>query len=250
MLQCSNTSISLNNEQRQIVNNLSLTLLPGEIHAIIGPNGSGKSTLVQAIAGNPSYNILSGSIIFNDIDITSMIPHQRAKKGIFLSFQQPPTIPGLTVFSLLKEMYQALKNEPVEVELLYAMALGYCRQLKLDTSFLERGCHEGFSGGEKKRFELLQLLFIKPQCVLLDEIDSGLDIDGLQLVIQVINQIKKENPKTIFLIITHYQRLFSYIAPDAVHLMKDGTIMQSGSALIINELEKKGYDGYFKAYQS
>jgi Fe-S cluster assembly ATP-binding protein len=227
-----------------IIKNISLTIKPGMIHAIMGPNGSGKSTLAHAIAGNPQFRITSGTINFNTIDIIHLAPHERAQKGIFLSFQQPPAIPGLTVFSLLKEIYYAVTGDTIEVELLHAMILGYCQQLALDVSFLNRSCHDGFSGGEKKRLELLQLLLLKPKLIILDEIDSGLDIDALKLVARVITLIRQENPETIVIIITHYQRLLAYIKPDKVHILLHGTIIKSGSSVLVRQLEQKGYDGY------
>ncbi len=227
-----------------IVHNLSLTLQPGSIHAIMGPNGSGKSTLAHAIAGNPSLQVTRGSLHFGDTDITALAPHERAKKGIFLSFQQPPAIPGLKVFSFLQEIYRAITSDEIEVELFHALLLSYCQQLKMDASFLERSCHDGFSGGEKKRFELLQILLLKPNLIILDEIDSGLDIDALKLVAQVIATIKAEKPDVMVLIITHYQRLLTYIVPDHVHILVQGSIIESGDATLVHNLEKRGYDGY------
>lgn len=227
-----------------IITNLSLCMKPGTITAIMGPNGSGKSTLAHTIAGNPQLQVTNGSIIWDDKDITHLAPHERAKMGIFLSFQQPPAIPGLKVFSFLKEIYQAVTGDHLEVELLQALLIGYCQQLKIDASFLERNCHEGFSGGEKKRFELLQILLLKPRLIILDEIDSGLDIDALKLVTQVLQTVRAQNPTTIVLVITHYQRILDYLVPDTVHILIKGSIVKSGTYKLVQQLEQQGYDGY------
>lgn len=242
MISIKNFSITL--DSFPIITKLSLTLKPGTLTAIMGPNGSGKSTLAQTIAGNPHFQITSGSLWWEDKDITNLAPHERAKLGIFLSFQQPPAIPGLKVFSFLKEIYQAVTNDHLEVELFHALLLGYCRQLKMDVSFLDRNCHEGFSGGEKKRFELLQILLLKPRCIILDEIDSGLDIDALKLVAQVLTTVRTQNPATIILVITHYQRILEYLVPDKVHILIKGSIVKSGTYKLVQQLEQRGYDSY------
>lgn len=231
-------------EKKIILKNISLECDQGTIHAIMGPNGSGKSTLAHVIAGNPELCVLNGSITYGGRDISHISPHERARNGLFLSFQQPPAIAGLKVFTFLKEIYQAISQEQIEVELLHAVVLDYCRQLKINASFLERFCHEGFSGGEKKRFELLQVLLLKPRGIILDEIDSGLDIDGLKLIADVLAQVRRHNPATFIVIITHYQRVLQYIKPDFVHVLVDGTIVQSGSFEVVHHLEQRGYDDY------
>jgi Fe-S cluster assembly ATP-binding protein len=231
-------------EQKPIITDLSLTITPGSVHAIMGPNGSGKSTLAQTIAGNPQFQITHGSLVFQDTDITHMPPHERAKQGIFLSFQHPPAIPGLTVFALLKEMYQAVVQDALPLELLHALLTSYCERLQLDRSFLERYCHDGFSGGEKKKFELLQIMLLKPKLIILDEIDSGLDIDALKIVGAVLAQVRAENSATALCIITHYQRILNYITPDYVHVLVKGAITASGTAALVVQLEQQGYDGY------
>ncbi len=237
-------NLSVTAEHVPIINNLSLTINPGDLIAIMGPNGSGKSTLAQTIAGNPQFQITSGSLFYGDSDLTQLAPHERARKGIFLSFQQPPAIPGLKVFSFLKEIYHAMTGDQIEIELFQALLLGYCHQLKMDASFLDRSCHDGFSGGEKKRFELLQILLLKPKFIILDEIDSGLDIDALKLVAQVIDGVRRENPSTMILVITHYQRILEYLMPDRVHILVRGTIVKSGTRHLVKQLEQRGYDGY------
>jgi Fe-S cluster assembly ATP-binding protein len=242
MLNIQNLCVSV--DDTAIIKNCSLSIKSGTIHALMGPNGSGKSTLAHAIAGNPQFQITNGSLYLYDTDLRTLAPHERAKKGIFLSFQQPPAIPGLKVFSLLKEMYYAATEDHLEVELLHALLLSYCQQLNIDAPFLDRSCHDGFSGGEKKRLELLQILLLKPKLMILDEIDSGLDIDALKLVARVIEIVRTENPKTMVIIITHYQRLLAYIKPDNVHILMHGAIVKSGKSSLVQQLEQKGYDGY------
>lgn len=227
-----------------ILNNLCLELKPGTTHAIMGPNGSGKSTLAQSIIGNPLYET-SGSMKFDSIELTELSPHERAKRGIFLSFQQPPAIPGLQVFTLLKEMRQAQKGS-IDLISFKREVEQYCDLLKMDQSFLERSCNEGFSGGERKRFELLQVLVAQPKLVILDEIDSGLDIDALKLVARVIDKLKAHNPSMIILLITHYKRILEHISPDEVHILVQGAIAESSDSSLIHLLEQKGYDGYLQ----
>lgn len=231
-------------DEQSILKNLNLSADAGSLHAIMGPNGSGKSTLAHAIAGNPQFKLRSGSIIFNGQDITHLSPHERARLGIFLLFQQPPAIPGLSVFDLLKEAYQAVSGNQIEMDLFHLELLSYCQLLKMDQSFLERSCNDGFSGGEKKRFELLQLLVLKPKLVILDEIDSGLDVDALKLIGRVLKEVKRAEPDAIFLIITHYQRILEYIDPHQVHVLIDGAIKESGTMHLADTIAKQGYDGY------
>ncbi len=233
--------LSVSVEGEQILKNLCLDMAPGSIHAVMGPNGSGKSTLAQTIIGNPAYEVKSGSIMYNGTSILELSPHQRARLGIFLSFQQPPAIPGLRVFNLLKEMRQAVTKGTIDFVAFEKEIRAYLDLLKMDYSFLERSCNDGFSGGEKKRFELLQLLVAQPKIVILDEIDSGLDIDALKLVALVIQKLKKDNPEIIVLIITHYKRILDYIVPDGVHVLVNGTIRQSGDVSLVQLLEQKGY---------
>lgn len=237
--------LTVSGDGKKIINNLSLNLADGSLHAIMGPNGSGKSTLAHAIAGNPLYTIESGSITYNNKDISSLPPHERARLGIFLSFQQPPAIPGLTVFNLLKELYQARFGQ-ISLELLHMTMLSHCQLLKLDQSFLERSCNDGFSGGEKKRLELLQLLILKPSLIILDEIDSGLDIDGLKLVEKIVTRIRREDKKATILLITHYQKILEYLKPDQIHIVANGAIAASGDQELLHSIERDGYRGYLQ----
>ncbi len=227
---------------KEIVKNLNLSVEVGSIHAIMGPNGSGKSSLAYALAGHPHYNVTSGSIIFNDQDLLALSACERAQKGLFLSFQNPPEIPGVSVFSFLKSAYSSVKKTHVSVEEFTKIVSDRCLQLTIQESFLARGLNEGFSGGEKKRFELLQLLLLQPNIVILDEIDSGLDIDALKDVAAGLNTARAENPSLTMVIITHYRRILDYIQPHFVHILCDGHIVTTGDYTLVNAVEAKGYD--------
>jgi Fe-S cluster assembly ATP-binding protein len=233
--------LSVSIDEQNILKNFSLDMASGSIHAVMGPNGSGKSTLAQTIVGNPAYEVKSGSIAYGGQSVLELSPHQRANLGIFLSFQQPPAIPGLRVFNLLKEMRQAVTKDTIDFVDFEKEIHVYLDLLKMDYSFLERSCNDGFSGGEKKRFELLQLLVARPQIVILDEIDSGLDIDAIKLVAHVIQKLRRDNPEIILLIITHYKRILDYISPHRVHVLVDGTIRESSDVSLVQLLEQKGY---------
>ncbi len=243
MLRISGLSISVS--EKQVLNRLSLTIEPGTIHALMGPNGSGKSTLAATLMGHPAYAITDGTVAWNGADITHAAPHERALKGIFLAVQYPPAIPGVRIKQFLLQACRAVQKDqfcskPFEHEFVEA-----CQMLGLEpAAFAERGLHEGFSGGEKKKLELLQMLMLKPSLIILDEIDSGLDIDAIRLVGSVITHVKKSQPAVAILIITHYQRILEYITPDFVHIMRNGQIIKTGDAALVSELERKGYDGY------
>ena len=243
MLSCTNLSISI--EEKKILKDLTLAIAPGSIHAIMGPNGSGKSTMAHTIAGNPIYKVTNGDIQFKEKTITQLAPHQRARLGIFVSFQQPPAIPGLKVLSLLKEAYRALHpKDDIDTEQFQKQVEQYLALLRMDRAFLYRNCNEGFSGGERKRFELLQLLVLKPKFIILDEIDSGLDVDALALVARVVNMLRAQDDQRSFLIITHYQRILDHVQPDYVHVLCDGSIVDSGDASLVHQVDQKGYDAY------
>ncbi len=242
MFHCKNLCVSIGDTA--ILTNLSLSLAPGSVHAIMGPNGSGKSTLAHTVAGNPLYTVTNGTLWFDGENITNLSPDKRARRGLFLSFQQPLAIPGLQVFSFLKEAYRAISKKEFDADLFEKQLASYCALLQMDTSFLYRNCNDGFSGGERKRFELLQLLVLRPQFVILDEIDSGLDVDALGLVARVIALLKKENPRSMFLIITHYKRVLEYVVPNYVHILCEGRLVDSGDASLIHVVDQKGYDAY------
>jgi Fe-S cluster assembly ATP-binding protein len=227
-------------EGKEIVSGLSLTVPAGEVHAIMGPNGSGKSTLANALMGHPRYEVTGGKILLKGQDITDLSPDQRAAKGMFLAMQYPTSIPGVTMVNFLRAALKAVEGRDVPIRefrqrLLDAMAL-----LKMDESFARRYVNEGFSGGEKKRAEVLQLSLLRPAVAVMDETDSGLDIDALRTVSEGINALR--NPEMGILLITHYQRMLNYVTPDRVHVLYRGRMVRSGGPELAAELEEKGYD--------
>jgi Fe-S cluster assembly ATP-binding protein len=229
---------------KPVLHDINIIVEAGAIHAIMGPNGSGKSSLAHVLMGHPHYAITEGSVLLDGCDIMTMSVHERARNGLFLSFQHPCEIPGVSISSFLKEAYSAVIGAHISVADFQKLLISRCEQLSIDTTFITRGLNEGFSGGEKKRFELLQLLLLRPKVAILDEIDSGLDIDSLKIVAQGIDFARKENPSMSILLITHYQRILNYIVPDYVHVLCDGRIVSSGDAHIAQLLEQKGYDGF------
>ena len=226
-----------------ILKGVELTVNAGEVHAIMGPNGSGKSTLANVLAGRPGYSVSAGEMLFDDQDIAELEPHERAHAGIFLAFQYPVEIPGVSNMEFLKASLdskahandQEQPNAAVFIKQVRALA----KSLDLNPEFLKRGVNEGFSGGEKKRNEILQMLLLQPQLAVLDETDSGLDIDALQVVAEGVNRYRNSDNGVV--LITHYQRLLDYIVPDYVHVLADGKIVQSGDKSLALELEAKGY---------
>jgi len=277
MLKIDNLKVDI--EGKKILKGVDLEVGGGEIHVIMGPNGSGKSTLAQVIAGNPGYKLVAGSkLLVAGRNITKLTADKRAKLGIFLGFQHPVEIPGVSVFNVLRKAGGPIARGPVasfpptsarlrmkskgngqSTGKLRAVGspstgatprtlskfrehlLEYASSLKLSDDFLRRSLNEGFSGGEKKRSEILQMLVLKPKLVILDEIDSGLDVDGLKIVSSAINQFKKNNPWSSVIIITHYARILKYLKPDFVHVMVEGRIVKSGSSRLATEVEKSGY---------
>jgi Fe-S cluster assembly ATP-binding protein len=234
--------------EKEIVKGLSLVIRRGEVHAIMGPNGSGKSTLAKAVAGHPDYTITSGDVLLDGKSILEMEPDERARAGLFLAFQYPSEIPGVSIANFLRAALQARQAEGEELD-----ASAYYKQLyqkmdllKIDRKFTSRSVNEGFSGGEKKRCEILQLAMLQPQFALMDETDSGLDIDALKIVAEGVNSLR--GPGLGVLLITHYQRLLNYIVPDHVHVMFDGRIIKSGGRALALELEAKGYDWVKKEF--
>lgn len=231
-------------ENRPLLQDVCLEVAPGTTHAIMAPNGAGKSSLAYTLMGHPHYVITQGSITFNGVDITTLSPDKRAKLGIFLAFQQPYALPGVTVLNFIKESYQAVKNIHSSVKDFQQLLYAAMDDLGIDHSFAFRAVNDGFSGGEKKRLEMLQLSILKPSLVILDEIDSGLDIDALKYVSQVLARLKQENPAMSILIITHYHRMLDYIKPDFVHIMHRGSVVHSGNSSVADTIEKKGYDEF------
>jgi len=231
-------------EQTKILNGINLTVNPGEVHAIMGPNGSGKSTLSSVIAGSEDYQIISGSVSFYGDDLLNLDPDERAHKGIFLSFQYPVEIPGISVSNFIKaaitEKRKKIGLKPISAKELLSQMREKMELLNIKTGYLSRNMNEGFSGGEKKRNEIFQMAMLEPKLAILDETDSGLDIDALKTVANGVNKLKNKENATI--IITHYQRLLDYIIPDFVHVLHDGEIVKSGGKELAKELELKGYD--------
>jgi len=231
-------------EDQHILHGVNLSVKEGEVHAIMGRNGSGKSTLSKVIAGHPSYKVLSGSIQFKDTNILELAPEERARIGIFLGFQYPVEIPGVSNLEFLRVATNARRKELLKSELdtfeFEDLVKERLKIVEMDPAFLERSVNEGFSGGEKKRNEILQMALLEPTISILDETDSGLDIDALRIVASGINKLSKPNSATI--LITHYQRLLNEITPDFVHIMADGKIIKTGNKELAVDLEKSGYD--------
>ena len=242
MLTIENLHASVNG--KEILKGVDLDVKAGEVHAIMGPNGSGKSTLSSVIAGNEVYEMTKGNILLNGEDINELDAEDRAHKGIFLSFQYPVEIPGVSVTNFIKTAINESRKAKGLDDMSASEMLKKIRQkaalLDIDTKFLSRSLNEGFSGGEKKRNEIFQMAMLEPKLSILDETDSGLDIDALKIVANGVNKLK--NNENAVVIITHYQRLLNYIAPDFVHVLHDGKIVKSGTKDLANELEAKGYD--------
>ena len=229
-----------------ILKGVNLKIGKGEIHAIMGPNGSGKSTLAKVIAGHPSYEVTSGKVRFRGEDLLELEVDERSQAGVFLAFQYPVDIPGVSIANFLRTAVQAHLPEGEELDIFdYAdMLTERMEMLEMDLSFAERHVNDGFSGGEKKRNEILQMAMLKPKLAVMDETDSGLDIDALKIVANGVNKLVEEDPEMSVLLITHYQRLLDYIKPDYVHVMVDGRIVQSGGPEVALELEADGYKEY------
>ena len=231
-------------EKKSILKGINLEIKPGEVHAIMGPNGSGKSTLASIIAGKEDYEVRQGKIMFDGEDVSELSPDERAHKGIFLSFQYPVEIPGITVTNFIKtalnETRKAQGLEDMPANKMLKLIREKSEMLDIDRKFLSRSLNEGFSGGEKKRNEIFQMAILEPKLAILDETDSGLDIDALRIVANGVNKLKNNENAT--LVITHYQRLLDYIVPDFVHVLYDGKIVKSGGKELAFELENKGYD--------
>jgi Fe-S cluster assembly ATP-binding protein len=230
-------------EDLDILMGVDLELRPGQIHTIMGPNGSGKSTLAKVLAGHPDYEVTGGDVVFNGQSILDLEPNERALAGMFLAFQYPTEIPGVSIANFLRTALQARLEDGEEVDLFdfQEELLDRMKLLDMDPAFAERPVNDGFSGGEKKRNEILQMAVLRPTLALMDETDSGLDIDALQIVANGVNTLREENPDMTVLLITHYQRMLNYIKPDAVHVMVGGRIVRSGGPEVAVALEEQGY---------
>lgn len=233
--------LSVSKDQKPILNDLSLEVQAGSVHALMGPNGSGKSTLAYTLLGHPDCQITGGQMTYKDQNLADLAIEQRAQQGIFLAFQQPIEIPGVSVFDFLRESHIALTKSTIPVKEFQALLYQKLDLVGLDHSFAYRPLNVGFSGGEKKRLEILQLLLFSPSLAILDEIDSGLDVDAIRLVAQSLQKAREENPKMALIIISHYPHLYNYIIPDHVHVMSKGAIIKSGTFELAQAIQQRGY---------
>lgn len=244
LLEVKNLHVGVEDEDIKILNGVDLTLDTGELHAVMGPNGSGKSTLASVLAGREEYEVLEGEILYDGEDLLELEPEERAEEGIFLAFQYPVELPGVSMTNFLKEAVNSVREARGQDELSSAEFLKYMREradlIDLDADLTKRSVNEGFSGGEKKRNEIFQLAMLEPRLAILDETDSGLDIDALQNVAEGVNKLRSDDRG--FLVITHYQRILDYIVPDRVHVMIDGQVVRSGDKELAVQLEEHGYD--------
>ena len=228
----------------EILNGVSLIIQEGEVHALMGPNGCGKSTLASSLLGSPEYLVTKGSIKFKGEDITGLDSSERGKLGMFLAFQYPQEFPGVSVLNFLRQTVEARTSKEISILNLRKLMLAWMEKLDMDTSFADRYLNEGFSGGEKKRNEILQMALLEPDFAVLDETDSGLDIDALQIVANGVNQIRKERSEMGVLTITHYQRLLDHLELDYVHILIDGKIVESGGFELVEKLDSQGYEAW------
>ena len=241
MLEIKNISVKVKDSDKQILDGLSLTIKDAEVHAIMGPNGTGKSTLSKVIMGNYKYELISGDIIFNNEILNNLPVNERAKKGIFLAMQDPTVVDGVTNSEFLKTATREITGENIDYFKFLEEVNKSIEDLEFDKDMLYRHLNKGFSGGEKKKNEVLQIKMLKPKFIILDEIDSGLDVDSLRIVCENINKYREENKDTSVLIITHYPRILEYIKPDYVHIMNNGKIVKTGNMDLAFDTEKHGY---------
>jgi Fe-S cluster assembly ATP-binding protein len=228
-----------------ILDGLSLSAGPGEVHALMGPNGSGKSTLANTLLANPAYEVLRGRILLKGEDVTALSTEDRAARGLFLGFQHPEEIPGVSVFNFLRQAMAIRKGIPdLSVLEVRMSVMEWTKRLGMDDRFTERYLNEGFSGGEKKRNEILQMALMEPDFAVLDETDSGLDIDALRIVAHGIHEVRSDRPELGILLITHYQRILDHLTPDVVHILLDGRIVESGGPELARKVEAEGFDAF------
>ena len=242
-------SVSTEDEPKEILKGVNLTVRSGETHAIMGPNGSGKSTLAYSIAGHPKYTVTSGSVTLDGVDVLSMGVDERARAGLVLAMQYPVEVPGVSVANFLRTAKTAIDGEAPKLRTWVREVNGAMERMSMDTAFAQRNVNEGFSGGEKKRHEIVQLELLNPQFAILDETDSGLDIDALKVVSSGVNRFREQGDRGV-LLITHYTRILRYIQPDFVHVFVGGRIAEEGGPELAEQLEAEGYDKYVKAAAS
>ncbi len=247
-LEIKDLHVSVETEQgeKEILKGVNLTIKSGETHAIMGPNGSGKSTLAYSIAGHPKYTVTSGEVLLDGEDVLAMSVDERARAGVFLAMQYPVEVPGVTVSNFLRTAKTAIDGEAPKLRTWVKDVKGAMENLRMDAAFAERNVNEGFSGGEKKRHEILQMELLQPKIAVLDETDSGLDVDALRIVSEGVNRVK-ENTEVGVLLITHYTRILNYIKPDFVHVFVDGKVAEEGGPELAERLEAEGYDRYVSA---
>ena len=238
------TSVPGAAEPEPIVRGLDLSIGAGEVHAIMGPNGSGKSTLAAALMGSPEYEVTDGAVTFSGDDVTDWPTDERAKAGMFLAFQYPQEIPGVSVIQFLRQALSARKGIDLSVLELRIAAMEWMERLGMDSSFVDRYLNEGFSGGEKKRNEIMQMAILEPRLAILDETDSGLDIDALRIVARGIHAVREHRPEMGVVMITHYQRLLDEVTPDFVHVMIEGRIVESGGMELVERVDRAGYESF------
>ena len=243
MIEINNLCAKIKDTDKEILKGVSLNIKPGEVHAIMGPNGTGKSTLSKVILGNYMYEITDGDILFSGESIIKLPVYERARKGIFLCMQDPTVIDGVSNSEFLRTALGEVNGEKVNLYTFIKSMEDTMKKVELDSSMLHRSLNKGFSGGEKKKNEILQMILLKPKFIILDELDSGLDVDSLRIVCKNINDYLKENPDVSVLIITHYTRVLKYIKPSYVHVMRDGKIVKTGTMDLAYDIEKNGYNG-------
>lgn len=232
--------LHVTSDGKEILKGITLDIKPGEVHALMGPNGSGKSTLANTLMGHPKYTVTGGSVLLHNESIVDMPVNERAKKGLFLSFQYPTEVPGVTVENFLRTAYNTTKGTKLGVLEFHKLLKEKMSELKIETAFARRYLNEGFSGGEKKRMEVLQMSILQPHMIILDETDSGLDVDALKVVADGISRIR--SPDRAILLITHFNRILKYVEPDHVHIIQDGKIVRSGGKGLAHEIETEGYE--------
>lgn len=243
MIEINNLCAKIKDTDKEILKGVSLNIKPGEVHAIMGPNGTGKSTLSKVILGNYMYEVTDGDILFSGESIVKLPVYERARKGIFLCMQDPTVIDGVSNSEFLRTALGEVNGEKVNLYTFIKSMENTMEKVELDSGMLHRSLNKGFSGGEKKKNEILQMILLKPKFIILDELDSGLDVDSLRIVCENINDYLKENPDVSVLIITHYTRVLKYIKPSYVHVMRDGKIVKTGTMDLAYDIEKNGYNG-------